>query len=321
MSSSTGALTSASLPKRGTDWRRFVVDFFPWLLLALLIVVGGALTPLFLTTGNFANILQQSAIIGVLALGQFVVILTGGIDLSVGSLLALSGMVGAIGLAHFGIAAGVVISVVVCGLLGGMSGIVVARGGLPPFIVTFGMMAIARGLALTLTSGAPVNLNGSALGAIGGGFWPQSIWAAAIIAVYFLLNRLRIGRHIYAIGGNFDAARVSGIETTPLIVLVYGVSGLCAAIGGLMFMARSTVALPTSGVGYELQAIAACVLGGTDLFGGVGRLSGAVIGVIILTMLSNILDLRGVNPFWDYLAVGITLWISVMLRSRLAARR
>jgi len=316
-----GALLTTKASGRNGDWRRLVVDYSPWFILALLIIVGSAITPLFLTPGNLLNILQQSAIVGVLALGQFLVILTSGIDLSVGSLLALSAMVGAVGLTHAGIVAGMALSAIVSSALGAISGLIVARGGLPPFIVTFGMMAIARGLALTMTSGAPINLNGSSLGVIGGGLWPESIWALAILAIYFLLNRLRIGRHIYATGGNIEAARVCGIKTSPLLVVVYGISGLCASIAGLMFMARSTVALPTSGVGYELQTIAACVLGGSDLFGGVGRLSGAVIGVVILTMLSNILDLTGVNPFWDYLAVGVTLWLSVMLRSRLAARR
>ena len=297
------------------------MDCSPWFILALLIIVGSAITPLFLTPGNLLNILQQSAIVGVLTLGQFLVILTSGIDLSVGSMLALSAMVGAVGLTHAGIGAGVALSAIVSSALGAISGLIVARGGLPPFIVTFGMMAIARGLALTMTSGAPINSNGSSLGVIGGELSQESIWALAILAIYFLLNRLRIGRHIYATGGNIEAARVSGIKTSPLLVVVYGILGLCASIAGLTFMARSTVALPTSGVGYELQTIAACVLGGADLFGGVGRLSSAVIGVVILTMLSNILDLTGVNPFWDYLAVGVTLWLSVMLRSRLTARR
>jgi ribose transport system permease protein len=316
-----GALLTTKASGGGGDWRRLVVDYSAWLILALLIVVGGAITPLFLTPGNLLNILQQSAIVGVLTLGQFLVILTSGIDLSVGSLLALSAMVGAVGLTHAGIVAGVALSAIVCGALGAISGLIVARGGLPPFIVTFGMMAIARGLALTMTSGAPINLNGSALGVIGAGLWPESIWALAILAVYFLLYRLRIGRHIYATGGNIEAAKVSGIKTSPLLVVVYGISGLSGSLAGLMFMARSTVALPTSGAGYELQTIAACVLGGADLFGGVGRLSGAVIGIVILTMLNNILDLTGVNPFWDYLVVGVTLWVSVMLRSRLTARR
>ncbi len=315
------ASRTTAVPGRGGNWRRFLLDYSPWFLLGLLTIVGSVVSPLFLTPGNLLNILQQSAIVGVLTVGQFLVILTGGIDLSVGSLLALAAMVGAIALTHAGILAGVVASLITCGALGALSGLIVTRGGLPPFIVTFGMMAIARGAALTMTSGAPVNLNGSSFGVIGAGVLPELIWALVILAVYLLLERFRIGRHIYATGGNIDAAKVSGIKTTPLLVLVYGISGLCASVGGLIFMARSTVALPTSGVGYELQTIAACVLGGADLFGGSGRLAGAVIGIIILTMLSNILDLTGVNPFWDYLAVGITLWISVILRSRLAVRR
>jgi ribose/xylose/arabinose/galactoside ABC-type transport system permease subunit len=307
-------------PSRGRDWRRFVLDYSPWFLAALLAAVGTSVTPLFLTPANILDVLQQSAIIGVLTIGQFLVILTGGIDLSLGSLLALSAMVGAIGLSH-GIVVGILASLVTCGVLGALSGLLVAKGGLPPFIVTFGMMAAARGAALTLTSGTPINLNGSSFEVIGTSIWPETIWAVVILAVYILLDRFRTGRHIYAIGGNIDAAKVSGINTSLLLVAIYAISGLCAAIGGLIFMARSTVALPTSGAGYELQTIAACVLGGTDLFGGEGRLAGAVIGIIILTMLSNILDLTGVNPFWDYFAVGLTLWLSVVLRSRLVVRR
>jgi ribose transport system permease protein len=139
----------------GGDCRRILVDYSPWFILAFLIVAGSAITPLFLTPGNLLNILQQSAIVGVLTLGQFLVILTSGIDLSVGSLLALSAMLGAVGLTHAGIVAGVTLSAIVCGALGAISGLIVARGGLPPFIATFGMMAIARGAALTMTSGAP----------------------------------------------------------------------------------------------------------------------------------------------------------------------
>ncbi|MDQ0394803.1 ABC transporter permease [Labrys monachus] len=298
--------------------RAAAIEYSTWLLLLALVAVGTWVTPLFLTIGNFNDILQQSSIVGVMAIGQFLVILTGGIDLGVGSMLALSAIVGALGVS-VGPIAGIAGSLAVCGAIGAATGIVVALGRMPPFIVTFGVLAIARGVALTITSGKPVNLAPSWFLDIGTGLWPQTIWAGVILIAFLILAKLPTGRHIYATGGNIDAARVSGIDTTAILVLVYTLSALCAAIGGLIFTARSTVALPTYGAGYELQTIAACVLGGTDLFGGTGKLSGVVLGVIILTMLSNILDLTGVNPFWNFIAVGAALWISVSFRSRLTA--
>ncbi len=300
--------------------RAIALEYSSWILLIVLIAVGASVSPLFFTVGNFVDILYQSSIVGVMAIGQFLVILTGGIDLGVGSMLALSAVTGGLGMV-FGPPVGITISLVVCGVLGSATGAAVAYGRLPPFIVTFGTLAIARGLALTLTSGGPVNLGHSWFLAIGTGCWPQVIWLVVIGLAYLLLAELPIGRHIYATGGNEDAARVSGINTNAVLVLVYALSAMCAAVGGLIFTARSTVALPTYGQGYELQTIAACVLGGTDLFGGSGKLSGVILGVIILTMIGNILTLTGVDPFWNFTAIGAALWISVAFRSRLMPTR
>jgi ribose/xylose/arabinose/galactoside ABC-type transport system permease subunit len=296
--------------------RTVALEYSSWILLLVLIAAGTAVSPLFFTVGNFVDILYQSSIVGVMAIGQFLVILTGGIDLGVGSMLALSAVTGGLGMA-FGPPVGIAASVIVCGLLGSATGAAVAFGRLPPFIATFGTLAIARGLALTLTSGGPVNLGKSWFLAIGAGFWPQIIWAGTIVIAYLLLAKLPVGRHIYATGGNEDAARVSGVNTKGVLILVYALSAICAAVGGLIFTARSTVALPTYGQGYELQSIAACVLGGTDLFGGSGKLSGVILGVIILTMLGNVLTLTGVDPFWNFTAIGAALWISVAFRARL----
>jgi ribose transport system permease protein len=300
--------------------RAIALEYSSWILLVVLIALGASVSPLFFTIGNFVDILYQSSIVGVMAIGQFLVILTGGIDLGMGSMLALSAVTGGLGMA-FGPPVGIAISLLVCGVLGSATGAAVAYGRLPPFIVTFGTLAIARGLALTLTSGGPVNLGHSWFLAIGTGFWPQVIWLVVIGLAYLLLAKLPIGRHIYATGGNEDAARVSGINTNAVLILVYALSAMCAAVGGLIFTARSTVALPTYGQGYELQTIAACVLGGTDLFGGSGKLSGVILGVIILTMLGNILTLTGVDPFWNFTAIGAALWISVAFRSRLMPTR
>jgi ribose/xylose/arabinose/galactoside ABC-type transport system permease subunit len=301
--------------------RSIALEYSSWILLVALVIVGATVSPLFFTIGNLIDILYQSSIIGVMAIGQFFVILTGGIDLGVGSVLALSAVVGGLGVSAGGTVVGVAVSLAVCGVFGALTGAVVAFGRMPSFIVTFGALAIARGLALSITSGGPVNLADPVFFSIGNGYWPQIIWATVIVIAYFILARLPVGRHIYATGGNIDSAHISGINTSRTLILVYAISAICAAIGGLIFTARSTVALPTYGQGYELQTIAACVLGGTDLFGGIGKLSGVVLGVIILTMLGNILTLTGVDPFWNFIAIGAALWISVAFRSRLVRRR
>lgn len=303
------------------DWRRLAVEYNAWILIVLLAAVGTAVTPIFFTVSNLTNILEQSSIIGVLALGQFLVILTGGIDLSVGSMMALTAMVGAMAMPT-GSPIAVVAAVAVGGVLGMISGLVVVRGKLPAFITTFGMMAIARGLALTAHDGGAVNISmTSGFAQIGKGTFPIAIWAVAVLIVYVFLRRMRTGAYIYAVGGNVEATRVSGVNSGGVIVLVYAISGVCAAVTGLIFLARSGVALPTYGNGYDLQTIAAVIVGGANIMGGEGKLSGAVIGVIFMTMLSNILDLVGANPFWSFCVIGAVLWLAVMLRSSLDRAR
>jgi ribose transport system permease protein len=296
-------------------WKRRAIDYNAWLLLLILAIFGASLTPLFATASNLSNVLEQSAIIGVLAIGQFLVVLTGGIDLSVGSVMALMAMLGAMSMPLGGLSASI-ITILAGAITGAISGLIIVKGHLPPFIVTFGMLAIARGVALTLTGGEGVSISqDSDLAMFGFGIWPVLVWAVAIAAVCILLSRTRTGIHIYSAGGNIEASRVSGINTGGVIVLVYSLSGVCGAIAGLLVLARSGVALPTFGEGYELQTIAAVVVGGVSLFGGEGRLSGAVIGVIFMTMLSNVLDLIGANPFWSFCVIGAVLWFAVIFRS------
>lgn len=315
-------MTTATAVQRGrarnvVKWRQRAIDYNAWILLVLLMVVGTVITRLFLTPSNLADVLEQSAIIGVLAIGQFLVVLTGGIDLSVGSLVALVAMTSALAMPGT-TAASVLVGLATGAAAGLISGMVIVFGKLPPFIVTFGMLAIGRGLALAITGGKQVNIpREGTLAAVGSGLWPVLVWAIVIAIVWFFLARTRTGTYVYAVGGNSEAARVSGVRTGWVTVIVYGASGLCAAIAGLLFLARSGVALPTYGDGYELQTIAAVVVGGVSLFGGQGRLSGAVIGVIFMTMLSNILDLVGANPFWSFCVIGAVLWLAVMLRGLL----
>lgn len=297
---------------------RWLIDYMAWILLVALAVVGiVAKGTLFVSGTNLNNIVQQSVVIGMLAIGQFVVVLTGGIDLSVGSSMALTAMV--VGLAMpWGTPAAIGVTLAVGAAIGVLSGLVVVYGGLPPFIVTFAMMAIARGLALTVTNGNAVQELNTPLLSLGFGWQKVVVWFVVIAAVWYLLARTRTGTHVYSVGGNIEAARVSGINVRGVVVLVYVISGLCAAIAGVLEFARNGgVAVPTSGQGYEMQTIAAVVLGGVNLMGGEGRLTGAVAGVVFVVMLRNILDLSNANAFWSFCVIGAVLWVAVMLRGAL----
>lgn len=298
--------------------KRVLIDYLAWLLLAMLAIVGVvAKGGLFLSTSNFSNIAEQSVIIGILAIGQFVVIVTGGIDLSVGAVMALTAMMVGISM-PLGTPGAIAVTLLTGVLVGIVSGLVVVYGGLPPFIVTFAMMAVARGVALTITGGHSVQELNTPLLGLGFG-WPKvAIWAMLIAVVWYLLARTRTGLHVYSVGGNLEATRVSGVNTRSIIVLVYVISGLCGAIAGILSFARNGgVAVPTSGQGYEMQTIAAVVLGGVNLMGGEGRLNGAVAGVLFVVMLRNILDLSNANTFLSFCVIGAVLWMAVVLRGAL----
>jgi len=301
--------------------RRFVIDNMVWFLLILLAIVGVALKgSLFISPSNLSNIVEQSAIIGVLAIGQFVVVLTGGIDLSVGANMALMAMVAGISM-PFGVFGSVATTLAAGVVIGMVAGLIVAYAELPPFIVTFAMMAVCRGLALTVTSGSSVRAIDSPITVVGYGWAHWSIWLVIAALVWLLLVMTRTGTSIYAVGGNREAARVSGINTKRILVLVYVISGVCGAVAGLLSLARNGVAMPTSGNGYEMQTIAAVVLGGVSLFGGEGRFTGAIAGVVFVTMLRNILDSNNADPFWAFCVIGSVLWIAVVIRGILGRIR
>jgi ribose transport system permease protein len=296
--------------------RRFIIDYSAWFLLIILVVIGAFSNPLFLTTSNLYNVLQLCTIIGVLSLGQFLVILTGGIDLSLGSVLALASMVAALAM-PYGVVVAVVAALLTGLIAGAISGSVAVFGGMPPFIVTFAMMAVARGIALTITNSARVAVHGSPLAVFGFGWQPIAVWAVAIAILAFVVNRTAFGTHIYAVGGNLEAARVAGINVRAVLVWVFAISGMCAALGGLLTLARTGVALPTTGNGYELEAIAAVAIGGCNMAGGEGKFSGAVAGVMFMTILRNILELNNANPYWSWVFIGLVLWGAISLRTSL----
>jgi ribose transport system permease protein len=298
-------------------------------IIVLLILFGGMTlaSDQFLTADNLANLARQVAIFGIIAVGQLLVILTAGIDLSVGSVLGLSGCVAA----ELLISGTPIVLAVLAGLLiavvaGLINGVLVAYANLPPFIVTLGMLGIARGVVLVFTNASTIqplpesfsNLaNGSIIGI------PNLLWIFAVIAVVvaLLLRRTVFGRYIYAIGSNPESARLAGVPVKTMLVAVYAIAGLLAGVGGVLFTSRLNAGIPTAGTGYELNAIAACVIGGASLFGAKGGAFGAAAGALIVATLNNGGNLLAINSFYLQIIIGLLILIAVFFdqwRGRLA---
>jgi len=294
--------------------------------LGILVLVLSLLSPYFLTPSNLLNILRQVSINAILALGMTVVILKGGIDLSVGSLLALAGAMAA-GLAIAGLspvlAMGLGIGVAIA--LGVLQGLLVAYAGLPPFIVTLAGLTAFRGLTLVYTDGRPITGlpepflflgNGTVLGI------PVPVMAMLLflLLTHFLLRYTAWGRYLYAIGGNEEAARLSGVPVAPIKVFAYAYSGLAAGLAALVLTGRLNSAQPTAGTGFELDAIAAAVVGGTSLAGGRGTAWGTFLGALIIGVLNNGMNLLNVSAFYQLIAKGVVIVLALLV-DRLVRRR
>ena len=300
--------------------------------LIVLLVAVGALTlasPEFLTGNNLANLARQVAIFGILAIGQLVVILTGGIDLSVGSILGLAGAVTAqLLVTGVPIIPAILIGVVVGGVLGLTNGVLVTRFKLPPFIATLGMLGIARGIVLVITDANTIQglpdgfqtvANGTVLGI------PNLLIIFAIITAiaWFVLNRTVFGRYVYAVGSNPEAARLAGVPVAMVTTAVYVISGVLAAVGGVLLTSRLGAGVPTAGTGFELQAIAACVIGGASLSGARGSAIGAACGALIISVLNNGGNLLAINAFYLQIAIGALVLVAVgfdQMNTRKSAR-
>jgi ribose transport system permease protein len=287
-------------------------------LLALCTVLW-ILTPHFLTVSNLLNVAEQTSINAIVAVGMTFVIISGGIDLSVGSMVALAGVV--LGTALQGgepLAIALLLALAVgltCGLV---NGVLVSWGGLPPFIVTLGTMSIARGAALLFTEGRPVSgfsppFRALATGRVG--FVPAPIVVMGLVyaAAHFALTRTTFGRYVYAIGGNEEATRLSGVSVRFHKTMIYGVSGLMSAVAAIILTARLNSAQPIAGMMYELDAIAATVIGGTSLMGGEGTLAGTLVGALIMGVLRNGLNLLGVSSFLQQIVIGGVIVVAVLL--------
>ncbi|MER2106046.1 MAG: ribose ABC transporter permease [Solibacillus sp.] len=293
----------------------------PLLGLLLIVVVITILNPSFMTTDNILNILRQVSISALIAFGMTFVILTGGIDLSVGSTLALTGAVAATMLASGMDPVLTMVAALALGaILGAVNGVIIAKGKVAPFIATLATMTIYRGLTLVYTDGRPVSDLGNEISfqMLGKGYFfgipvPVCTMILAFVALYIIMHKTTFGRRVYAVGGNEGASKLSGINVDRVKIAVYSLTGMLAALSALILTSRLNSAQPTAGTSYELDAIAAVVLGGTSLTGGKGWIFGTLVGALIIGVLNNGLNLIGVSSFFQQVVKGIVILIAVLI--------
>jgi len=277
--------------------------------LLLLIIAGSFISPFFLTTNNLLNVLRQVSIVGIISVGMTFVVLTGGIDLSVGPILAFASIFVALLSGAPGFVA-VIVALVVGFLVGSFNGLIVTRFSVHPFIVTLGMMSVLRGVGLTITRGSPVLGTPPGISWIGQGrlfdVFPVQALILIIVTIvaYIILKYTPLGRYTYAIGGNAEASMLSGISVKGYTTLVYGISGLLAGLAGVLMATQLNIGAATIGDSMELDAIAAVVIGGTSLKGGVGSVGGTIIGVLIIGILSNLMNLANVPGYSQNIVKG-----------------
>ncbi|MCR9940150.1 ribose ABC transporter permease [Vibrio owensii] len=294
--------------------------------LIFLIVVVSFLNPNFFTVDNILNILRQTSVNAIIAVGMTLVILTAGIDLSVGSVLALCGAFAA---SMIAIEVPVLIAVPTAlfagAALGAISGIIIAKGKVQAFIATLVTMTLLRGVTMVYTDGRPISTGftdtADAFAWFGTGYAlgiPVPVWLMVIVfaAAWYLLNHTRFGRYVYALGGNESATRLSGINVDRVKIGVYAICGMLAALAGIIVTSRLSSAQPTAGMGYELDAIAAVVLGGTSLMGGKGRIMGTLIGALIIGFLNNALNLLDVSSYYQMIAKAVVILLAVLVDNK-----
>ncbi len=285
----------------------------------LICAVMSVLSPVFLTVTNILNVIRQSSIYGIMAVGMTFVILTAGIDLSVGSILALAGALAA-GSLKAGVNMGLVIVVglgigVGCGLV---NGLFITVGRITPFVVTLGMMSIARGLTLIYTKGYPISGLSETFRFIGGGDllaipFPIIVFVFSVLIAWGILTQTRLGRYTYAIGGNEETVKLSGINSSLYKTIVYVISGVGSAISALILTSRLNSAEPVAGQGYELDVIAAVVIGGTSLMGGRGGVWGTLIGALLIGVINNGMNLLGISSYFQLVVKGLIIIGAVLL--------
>ena len=298
--------------------------------LVVLCIIIAILSDKFLTMDNGWNVLRQISVNICISVGMTLIVLTAGIDLSVGSVLSLCGAITDCLLKNviklpgldlfigFTLLGSLLAGIIAGGALGLFNGFVITKFKVPPFVSTLAMLTIARGLTMLWTQGHPISNLGASFSMIGTGWLlgiPVPVWIAGVVVLLaiFITRQTRLGRYIYAIGGNENAAILSGISINKVKLIVYGIAGALAAVGGIMVTSRLDSAQPNAGTGYELDAIAAVVIGGTSLSGGKGSIGGTVMGAVIIGVLNNGLVLLNVSPFWQQVVKGAVILIAVII--------
>lgn len=291
------------------------------IVMLLVLLVGFIATPNFLTVSNILILLLNGSVICFLCLGQTFVLLTGGIDLSTGSIVAMTCVLAAVFMEYLHLAwyIAVVLVLAIGAFTGFVNGFIISKTKVPPFIVTFAMQGVAASIPQIITKANSIRVTDTAYSFIGQGrifsipFPVIALIIAAIISSYFLKRTVK-GVHIYAVGGNADSSRLAGINISKTIMLVYAISGLCAACGGLIYGSRLMVGYPTAGRGEELFfSIAGAVVGGVSLFGGIGTILGAMIGAVMIASISNLMNVMNVSAYWQPLVIGVIILIGVII--------
>jgi ribose transport system permease protein len=307
---------------------RVTQKLLPFVSLIVLFIALSITSPYFLTANNLASVARQTAVFNTMALGMTIVIVSGGIDLSVGSILGLSGLVGTMALERgYPIPVGVLIGLLVGTACGFANGLMVAKLRIPPFVVTLGTLGIFRGLALIISNGLPVHRIPPGFSFLGEGNLlgvPFVVWMLVIcaVAVHVILEHTRLGRYAFAIGSNKIASLYAGIPVDFHVMAVYAIGGTLTGLAGMVEASRLMTGQPTAGQGYELQAIAAVVIGGGSLNGGEGSVVGTLIGAFIMGLLSNGADLLNISNYWQQVIIGAVIILAVTLdelRKRRAA--
>ncbi len=324
---------------RQVDVKQILQKYGIVFVLILMIAGLSIAEPAFLSRANIFNVLTQSAIFGIMALGLTFVIISKGIDLSVGSILAMAGVVAASlgqsseatakyfpNLVQMPVIVPILAALAVGALAGAISGTLIAKTRIPAFIATLGMMTVARGMALIYSSGKPVSTLIPSLTAIGGKLFgvipvPVIIYFIMIVISTILLNKTRFGKSVYAIGGNITAAEVSGVHVSRNLILIYAYSGLLAGLAAVVFAGRVGSVHPGAATGYELTAIAATTIGGTSHSGGIGTIWGAFVGALVLAVMRNGLTLLGVDAYWQQVTEGVIIVVAVIIDMRKNAKK
>ena len=311
------------------DYSAFMRKYGVILVLLLMVVLLSIVSPVFMTVSNIISVLLQVAINGILALGMVFVITAGGIDLSIGSMLALAGsIVGAMLTANVNqIPLACLAAVAACTAFGLINGVLVAKFNMFPFVVTLSTQLVIRGLAYIVTGGYSLTLSSKPFRQIGGGKlfgavpYPVLVFAFLAVIAFILMHKTKFGRYVYAVGGNINAAIASGVNVFWTRVCTFIIMGFCAGVAGVILCSRISAGQPNVGSGYETDAIAACVIGGTSFAGGIATIPGTVIGILIIGVIYNGMNLLQINTYWQTIAKGLLIIGAVMLDMAMTKRR